>query len=57
MVTYVTGAVAWAWSRALGVDQNAPIAHRDLQHAHWDPTMHQWFGHEDEPEVSVIRAA
>ena len=57
MVTYIAGAVTWALSRMLGVDRNEPVAHRELQHAHWDPGTHQWFVHEDEPEVVVSRAA
>jgi hypothetical protein len=41
----------------LGIAHNEPVAHRDLEHAHWDPAAQQWFTHEDHEEAPVDCAA
>jgi hypothetical protein len=37
--------------------EDAPVAHLDLEHAHWDPTRREWFTHQDDAERTAARAA
>jgi hypothetical protein len=47
MVITLARAIAWGVSGLLGVRHDEPVAHRDLQHAHWDPVTRTWFTHEE----------
>ena len=57
MIMYMTRAIAWGLSRVFRIAEDVPVAHRDLEHAHWDPSRRNWFTHEDEPERTAARAA
>jgi hypothetical protein len=57
MITYMTRAIAWALSRMLRIPEDVPVAHRDLEHVHWDGTRREWFTHQDDPETAPARAA
>lgn len=57
MITYIGRAIAWGLSRVFRVGEDVPVPHRDLAHAHWDPTRHRWFTHKEEPESTAARAA
>jgi hypothetical protein len=57
MVSYVTHAVTWGISQLLGIRHDALVAHRDLEHAHWDRVGRRWFTHEDDRETTVAPAA
>lgn len=57
MVMYIARAVAWGLSRMLRVPPAEPVAHGDLEHAHWDRTSRRWFTHDDHPEGRADRAA
>ena len=41
---------------ALGIRRQEPVAHGDLEHAHWDRATRTWHTHENEPAV-IGRAA
>ena len=45
MVITLAQAIAWGVSGLLGVRHDEPVAHRDLEHAHWDPVTRTWFTH------------
>jgi hypothetical protein len=57
MITYMAQAIAWGLSRVFRTAEDVPVAHRNLDHAHWDPIRREWFAHEDEPERTAARAA
>jgi hypothetical protein len=57
MIMYITRAIAWGLSRVFRVAEQVPVAHLELEHAHWDPTRREWFIHADAPESTVARAA
>ncbi len=58
MVTYMEQAVLWAVSWVLRRERNRPVAHRDLEHAHWDPERRHWYTHSHEPRPeTLVRAA
>ena len=46
MVVKLARAIAWGVSGLLGVRHDELVAHRDLEHAHWDPVTRTWFTHE-----------
>ena len=57
MIMYVARAIAWGLSRVFGIPEDVQVAHRDLEHAHWDPARREWFTHEDELQRTAARAA
>ncbi|MBJ7599039.1 hypothetical protein [Candidatus Nephthysia bennettiae] len=57
MIMYMARAIAWGLSRMLHITEDVPVAHLDLEHAHWDPTRREWFTHEDDLERTAARAA
>ena len=57
MIMYMTRAIAWGLSRVFRIAEDVPVAHLDLDHAHWDPTRREWFTHEGDPESTAARAA
>jgi hypothetical protein len=57
MIMYMARAIAWGLSRLLRIPEDASVAHRDLEHAHWDPTRREWFTHEGDPDRTAARAA
>lgn len=57
MVITVGRAIAWGVSGLLGIRRNEPVAHDDLQHAHWDPFTRTWFTHEAERDRFDARHA
>jgi streptomycin 6-kinase len=57
MITYTARAITWVLSRMLRIPEDAPVAHGDLEHAHWDGTRRGWFTHEDDPGTTPARAA
>ena len=57
MIMYMAQAIPWVLSRMLRIPRAEPVPHRELEHAHWDPTRRRWFTHEDAPEGTVARAA
>jgi hypothetical protein len=57
MIMYMARAIAWGLARALRIPEDAPVAHRNLEHAHWDPIRHEWFTHEGDPAQTAARAA
>lgn len=57
MIMYMARALAWGMARLLGVPESVPVAHGDLEHAHWDPTSRRWFTHADHAAETVARAA
>ena len=57
MIMYIARAIAWGLSRVFRIEEDVPVAHLDLEHAHWDPSRREWFTHEDHPERTAARAA
>lgn len=57
MITNMARAIAWTVSRVLGIPEEVPVRHGDLEHAHWDPIHREWFTHEDVGETAAPRAA
>jgi hypothetical protein len=57
MIMDMARAIAWGLSRVFRTTEDVPVAHLDLEHAHWDPTRREWFTHEDAPERTAARAA
>ena len=57
IIMYMTRAIAWGLSRVFRIAEDVPVAHLDLEHAHWDPTRREWFTHEGDPESTAARAA
>jgi len=57
MIMYIARAIAWGLSRVFRIEEDVPVAHLDLEHAHWDPTRREWYTHEDHPERTAARAA
>lgn len=57
MITNMARAIAWTVSRVLGIPEEVPVRHGDLEHAHWDPIHRDWFTHEDVGETAAPRAA
>lgn len=57
MVMYKAQAIGWMLSRMLRIPRSERVPHRDLEHAHWDPTLRRWFTHEEAAEGRVARAA
>jgi hypothetical protein len=57
MIMYMARAIAWGLSRLLRTTEDVPVAHRDLEHAHWDPTRREWFTHDHDAERTAARAA
>jgi len=51
MVITLARAIAWDLSGLLGLRQEEVVAHRDLEHAHWDPVTRTWFTHEESHEA------
>ena len=47
MVITLARAITWGVSGVLGVRHDEPVAHRDLEHAHWDPVTRTWFTHDE----------
>lgn len=47
MVITLARAIAWGVSGLLGIRHDELVAHRDLEHAHWDPVTRTWFTHEE----------
>jgi len=45
MVITLARAIAWGVLGLLGVRHDELVAHRDLEHAHWDPLTRRWFTH------------
>lgn len=56
MVMYIAQAIRWGVISALGIRREEPVAHGDLEHAHWDRATRTWHTHENEPAV-IGRAA
>lgn len=57
MVMYIAQAIGWSWSWLLRRPRSQAIAHRDLEHAHWDPLRRRWMTHADGPQAEVGQAA
>jgi hypothetical protein len=57
MIMYMARAIAWGLSRVFRMTEDVPVAHLDLEHAHWDPTRREWFTHEHDPQRTTARAA
>lgn len=57
MVSYITSAAAYGLSVMRGVERDQPVAHEDLEHAHWDPVARRWYTHDEQAERAVARAA
>lgn len=57
MVMSMARAMAWGLSRLLPGRRDEPVAHGDLEHAHWDPARRRWFTHTDDRAGTVDRAA
>lgn len=57
MVMYIAQAIGWSWSWLLRRPRSQAIAHRDLEHAHWDPLGRRWMTHADGPQAEVGQAA
>jgi len=57
MIMYMARAIAWGLSRVLGIPEDVPVAHGDLEHAHWDPTRREWFTHDHDAGTPAARAA
>jgi hypothetical protein len=57
MIMYIARAIAWGLSRVFRIEEDVPVAHLDLEHAHWDPTRREWYTHEHHPERTAARAA
>ena len=57
MIMYMARALAWGVARLLGVPESVPVAHSDLEHAHWDSTSRRWFTHADHAAETLARAA
>ena len=47
MVITLARAIGWGVSGLLGVRHDELVAHRDLEHAHWNRDTRTWFTHED----------
>jgi len=47
MVVYTAQAITRSLSRKLHISPEEPIAHRDLEHAHWDRDGRRWYTHPD----------
>lgn len=47
MITTIARATVWGASRLLGVRDDEPLAHHDLEHAHWDRVARRWYTHEE----------
>ena len=56
MITYMARAIAWGVSWVLGIPEDVPVGHQELEHAHWDPIRQEWFTHQDHAEITA-RAA
>jgi hypothetical protein len=57
MITTIQRAITWEVSRILRVPEEMPVAHQELEHAHWDRTRREWFTHVDHSEGAAVRAA
>jgi hypothetical protein len=57
MITTIQRAITWEVSRILGVPEETPVAHQDLEHAHWDRARREWFTHVDHSDGAAVRAA
>ena len=57
MIMYIARAIAWGLSRVFRTTEDVPVAHLDLEHAHWDPTRREWFTHAGDPQRTAARAA
>jgi hypothetical protein len=57
MVMNVARAVAWGLTWMLRVPRSEPVAHRGVEHAHWERAQRRWVVHQEEPEPTVSRAA
>jgi hypothetical protein len=57
MIMYIARAIAWGLSRVFRIEEDVPVAHLDLDHAHWDATRREWYTHEDHHERAAARAA
>jgi hypothetical protein len=57
MIMYLARAIAWGLSQVFRTAEDVPVAHVDLEHAHWDPSRREWFTHEHDPERMAARAA
>jgi len=54
MVVTLARAIAWGVSGLLGVRHDELVAHRDLEHAHWDPVTRTWFTHEERQPIGGL---
>ena len=57
MIRYAVRAVVWGLSRMVRVSRGEPVAHGELEHAHWDRSRRRWYTHGDDPETTAARAA
>ena len=57
MIMTMARAISWGVSRMLGIPEEQPIGHDELEHAHWDTAARSWVVHRDEPATAVDRAA
>jgi hypothetical protein len=57
MIMFMARAIGWGVARFLGVPEDVPVPHGELEHAHWDPIRREWFTHAEAAESSVAHAA
>ena len=57
MIMTMARAITWGVSRMLGIPEEQPIGHDELEHAHWDATGRRWVMQQDEAETAVDHAA
>ena len=57
MIMTMARAITWGVARMLGIPEEQPIEHDELEHAHWDTAARSWVVHRDEPATAVDRAA
>ena len=57
MIMTMARAITWGVSRMLGIPEERPIGHDELEHAHWDATGRRWIIQQDEPQTAVDHAA
>jgi hypothetical protein len=57
MVMDMARALVYVASLLRGVPRDEPVAHGDLEHAHWDPAGRRWLTHADHSEETSARAA
>ncbi|HEX6548649.1 MAG TPA: hypothetical protein VF134_07915 [Candidatus Dormibacteraeota bacterium] len=45
LVWNIEHGLTWGVTRLLGHRPEPPVAHRELEHAHWDPVERRWYTH------------